>query len=120
MLGPYVRGKFESVGIPGIVFVGGIAAFNYKGRIVIDVRIRDRYIHDVDKQIRVGAGAVCFPYLRRFDLHDGLPEVVVVELQTTAKEAVCATGKATSGFKMCSSFRVPLVSLEQAAGATLP
>jgi hypothetical protein len=73
--GPNVRSKFESVCIPGIVFVGGIATFNYEGRIVIVVRIRDRYIHDVDKQVWVGAGKVYFPDLRWFDLHDGWLDV---------------------------------------------
>ena len=43
-----------------------------------------------------------------------------MELQTTAKEAVCATGKAITGFQRFSRVRVPVIRLEQGAEATLP
>lgn len=69
MPGPNVSRKFASVSIRGVVFVGWVAAFNYKSRIGVFVRLGDSHIHYVEDHVRVSAGTVDLANLRRFDLH---------------------------------------------------
>ena len=70
MLYPNGRSELISICVIGVVLVGWIASFNYKGGIGIPVVFRDIHVYNVDNQLRVGTGDVCLANLRRIDLHD--------------------------------------------------